>query len=78
MIRSEEFWKERLDKTVPEQWKKAIKRIYAVYTEDCLPNGLCDVMYILNVFAHETGLGDGKGTFYDYKVKEGKTWKLIK
>jgi hypothetical protein len=72
MERSEDFWKERLDKNVPEQWKKAIKRIYHAYPEEYFPNGLCDVMYILNTLAHELELGDGRGTFYEYETKGGK------
>jgi|WetSurMetagenome_2_1015567.scaffolds.fasta_scaffold1388936_1 hypothetical protein len=67
MIRSEEFWKERLDKDVPEKWVKAIKRVYEAYPETFFPDGLCDVMYILNILAHELELGDGRGHFYKYE-----------
>jgi hypothetical protein len=70
MIRTEEFWEERLDKNLPENWKRAIKRIYGAYPEECLPNGLCDPMYILNVMAFELGLGDGQSNFYKFQKVE--------
>lgn len=58
-----EYWSERLDKNVPEKLKNAIKRIYNAYPKNCMPQGLSDPMYIVNVIALELGIGDGKGNF---------------
>ena len=60
---NDEYWKDRLD-SEPERVKKAIKRVYEAYPKNCLPQGLCDPMYIMNVIAVETGAGDGCGKFY--------------
>ena len=64
---SEEYWEKRFDNVsheVPERVKKAIKRIYNAYPVDCMPQGTCDPMYIMNVLAYELGFGDGQGNFY--------------
>ena len=50
-------------KEVPPQVKRAIQRIYASYPPECLPKGICDPMYIMNVIAKELGVGDGMGNF---------------
>jgi len=60
---TEDHWKERLDENTPDRVKNAIKRIYAAYPADCMPQGLCDPMYIINVICHELGVGDGQGNF---------------
>jgi hypothetical protein len=59
----DEYWKQRLDKDTPEKVKNAIKRIYSAYPADCMPQGICDPMYIMNVICHELGVGDGRGNF---------------
>lgn len=60
---NEAYWEKRLATHVPEKVKNAIKRIYNAYPPDCLPQGLADPMYIMNVIALELGIGDGKGQF---------------
>ena len=60
----EEYWRERLDERVPARVQKAIKRVYSAYPSSCLPQGLADPMYIMNVIAHELGVGDGEGHFF--------------
>ena len=59
----DKYWTDRLGPEVPEKVQKAIKRIYNCYPEDCLPQGLADPMYIMNVIAYELGIGDGQGNF---------------
>jgi hypothetical protein len=63
---TEEYWKERFNyyKPIPEEIKTAIKKVYSSYPHDCMPQGNCDPMYIMNIIAHELGIGDGKGTFF--------------
>ena len=63
MTYSENYWKERLDGCENEKVKNAIKRIYSSYPKECMPQGLSDPMYIMNVIALELGIGDGQGTF---------------
>jgi len=64
---SEDYWNDRLDRlsggNVPEQVKRAIKRVYGAYPKECLPQGVCDPMYIMNVICLELGIGDGQGNF---------------
>ena len=60
---SQKYWDARLGPHVPEKVKNAIKRVYWAYPEKCMPQGLCDPMYIMNVIAHELGIGDGQGNF---------------
>jgi len=50
---------------LPENWQRAIKRVYRSYPKDCLPQGLCDPVYICNTIALELGIGDGQGNFYN-------------
>jgi hypothetical protein len=57
------YWNDRLDGCTSEKVKSAIKRVYGSYPADCLPQGLSDPMYIMNVIALELGIGDGKGNF---------------
>lgn len=52
----------------PETHKKAIERIYQAYPFDCLPKGICDPVYMLNVFCQELGIGDGRSNFFNYEV----------
>lgn len=59
----ENYWNERLDKNMPEKAKRAIKRIYNAYPVECMPQGLCDPMYIMNVICFELGIGDGQSHF---------------
>ncbi len=63
MKQTKEFWQKRLSGNEPQRVQNAIKRIYAAYPENCLPDGLCDPMYIMNVICKELGVGDGKGKF---------------
>jgi len=58
-----EYWEERLDQDVPQKVQDAIKRIYSAYPRECMPQGLCDPMYIMNIIALELGIGDGQGNF---------------
>jgi hypothetical protein len=58
-----EYWENRIDDNVPERVKNAIKRVYAAYPAKCLPQGLSDPMYIMNVICLELGVGDGQGNF---------------
>ena len=60
----ERYWSERIDEDVPENVASAIKRVYASYPKECLPQGVCDPMYIMNVICKELGIGDGQGNFY--------------
>jgi hypothetical protein len=60
---SEKYWIDRLGDNVPEKVQKAIKRVYSAYPAECLPQGLCDPMYFMNIVALELGIGDGKGNF---------------
>ena len=62
----EKYWEERLSNTsnpIPERVKRAIKRVYASYPASCMPQGLSDPMYIMNVICLELGIGDGKSNF---------------
>jgi hypothetical protein len=65
MERTKEFWDLVFEgnEKVPKRVKRAIMRIYNSYPEDCMPKGICDPMYIMNVIAFELGIGDGKGNF---------------
>lgn len=58
-----EYWAKRLDSDVPIKVQSAIKRIYNSYPTECMPQGICDPMYIMNTIALELGIGDGKGHF---------------
>ena len=60
---SDEYWEERLPKDCDERVKRAIKRIYGAYPKDCMPQGLSDPMYIMNVICFELGIGDGNSNF---------------
>lgn len=73
MKRTKQFWDKCFDGVkVPETHKKAIMRIYECYPEECTPNGICDPVYILNIFCQELGIGDGKSNFFKYEVvKDG-------
>ena len=61
------FWEMAFEKTgnkdVDPRVKRAITRIYESYPMDCMPNGICDPMYIMNVICMELGIGDGCGNF---------------
>lgn len=63
-----EYWEKRFEvyknPQVPEKVKAAIKKVYNSYPKECLPQGLCDPMYIINTICLELGIGDGKGRFY--------------
>jgi hypothetical protein len=60
-----EYWKDRLGGAeVPEDVKTAIRRVYESYPRECMPQGLCDPLYIMNIIALALGVGDGLGTFY--------------
>ena len=65
---NDEYWSARLPKDTPEPVKRAIKRVYHAYPVDCMPQGLCDPMYIMNVICYELGIGDGEGNF---EVRKG-------
>lgn len=63
----EKYWEDRFDYMsvpVPDKVKKAIKRVYESYPVGCLPQGICDPLYIMNAIALELGVGDGKGNFF--------------
>lgn len=60
---TDEYWNARFTGKEPEQVKNAIKRVYSAYPGDCLPQGICDPMYIMNVICLELGIGDGQGNF---------------
>ena len=57
------YWDDRIDTDCPEKVKNAIKRIYSCYPKECMPQGLCDPMYIMNVICKELGVGDGQNNF---------------
>ena len=63
MYYDDKYWDNRLSDKVPEKVKNAIKRIYGAYPKECMPQGLCDPMYIMNVICLELGVGDGQGNF---------------
>jgi len=63
-----EFMKKSGVDKLPEVWQNVIKRIYSSYPLKCLPNGICDSVYICNIIAHELKLGDGRTNFYKYSV----------
>ena len=60
---TKEYWDSRLEGCTNEKVRNAIKRIYSAYPSSCMPQGICDPMYIMNVLAKELGIGDGKGDF---------------
>ena len=69
MQRNLKFWEESFKNIdIPETHKNAIKRIFESYPLECMPRGICDAVYILNVFCKELGIGDGQNNFYKYKV----------
>lgn len=61
-----EYWNKRFEASspVPKKVKQAIMKAYSAYPAECMPQGLCDPMYIMNVICHELGIGDGQGKFY--------------
>ena len=62
----DEYWEKRFEfmsNQPPERVKQAIRRVYNCYPVECMPQGLCDPMYIMNVLAVELGIGDGQGNF---------------
>jgi len=59
----EQYWNERLDGCKSEKAKSAIRRVYNAYPAECMPQGICDPMYIMNSIAIELGIGDGQGNF---------------
>jgi len=67
MKQSTEYWNKCFETyknpAVPEKVKQAIMRVYSSYPADCMPKGICDPMYIMNVICHELGIGDGQGNF---------------
>ena len=63
MCYSEEYWRNRIEEGTPEKVQRAIKRVYQAYPQECLPQGLADPMYIMNVIAKEIGFGDGQSHF---------------
>jgi hypothetical protein len=63
MTYADEYWTKRLGPDVPAKVQAAIKRIYSSYPAECMPQGICDPMYIMNTIAFELGIGDGKGNF---------------
>jgi len=60
---NDKYWSDRFENNEPEKVKNAIKRIYESYPADCMPQGVCDPMYIMNVICYELGVGDGQGNF---------------
>ncbi len=71
MSYSEKYWSDRIPKGTPPRVEAAIKQVYSSYPADCLPQGLCDPMYIMNTICLELGAGDGKGRFFG-TVGEGQ------
>lgn len=63
MTYSKEYWQERLPSDLPEHVRRAIVRVYSSYPAECMPQGLSDPMYMINVIAYELGVGDGQGNF---------------
>jgi hypothetical protein len=63
MVYDKGYWDKRLNGNEPEKVKNAIKRIYSAYPDDCMPQGICDPMYIMNIICLELGIGDGQGNF---------------
>ena len=64
MTYSQEYWNKCfIGKDIPEKVKKAIRRVYEAYPRECMPQGICDPMYIMNVICLELGVGDGQGNF---------------
>ncbi|MBU0963213.1 MAG: hypothetical protein KKD48_04895 [Nanoarchaeota archaeon] len=69
MKRTKKFWDIAFNGvTIPETHKTAIIRIYESYPIELMPNGICDPVYILNIFCKELGIGDGKSNFYKFGV----------
>jgi len=60
---TKEYWDKRLEGVNNNKVKTAIKRIFESYPEECMPQGICDPMYIMNVLCFELGIGDGQGNF---------------
>ena len=60
---NDKYWQERFEKDTPERVKRAIKRVYHSYPVDCMPQGTCDPLYIMNVICRELGVGDGEHHF---------------
>ena len=60
---TKDFLKKSEIDVLPKNWQNAITRIYSAYPLKCLPNGICDPVYICNIFAQELGLGDGRTNF---------------
>lgn len=57
---------------MPQNWVNAIKRVYESYPKKCMPYGICDMAYIINIITHELGIGDGKGNIKKFKVLKEK------
>jgi hypothetical protein len=69
-IYASDHWEECFTGREHPAVKRAITRLYECYPPECLPQGLCDPMYIMNTIAQELGIGDGQGTFW---LKEEST-----
>lgn len=62
---TDEEWAERVSvNDYPEPVRRAIRRVYESYPKDCMPKGICDPAYIMNILAFELGFGDGQGNFW--------------
>lgn len=67
MMYNDDYWDRRFEfssKEIPEEVKNAIKRVYNSYPSECMPQGICDPMYIMNTICKELGVGNGRGEFY--------------
>ena len=63
MLYTDEYWSKRFNSCDPVRVKNAIKSVYNSYPKECMPQGICDPMYIMNTIAFALGIGDGQGHF---------------
>ena len=57
------YWAKRFTDEDDPRIVKAVKILYSSFPPKCMPQGVCDPMYIGNLIARELGVGDGQGTF---------------
>lgn len=59
----DDYWEERIPPDTHPRVAAAIKRVWSAYPPECLPQGICDPLYMMNSIALELGIGDGRGNF---------------
>lgn len=67
---SEEYWEKRFENSdvYPEKAKEAIKEVYSVFPEHCMPQGEADPLYMLIVFLDALGISIFDERIFDERL----------